>query len=62
MAHPDVETVRAGRVERRRAERLAGEARAAAWRKAEAVYPGYTRYQARVSREIPVFRLRPSDG
>jgi len=59
-AHPDVETVRAGDVETRRSERLSGADRTAAWQKAIAVYPGYVRYQARVTREIPVFRLRRS--
>ena len=58
MAHPQVETVRGGRIEARQAERLAGQERTAAWKLAVAVYPGYARYQARVCREIPVFRLR----
>ena len=56
-AHGDVETVRAGEVEYRHAERLQGPDRAAAWEKALVVYPGYARYQMRVTREIPVFRL-----
>ncbi len=61
-ARPQVETVRAGRVEGRLAEKLAGADRAAAWRLAVAVYPGYERYQARMRREIPVYRLRPVRG
>lgn len=58
-AHPSVEGVRAGRRRRYRAEELSGPARADAWAKARAVYPGYDRYAARVARTIPVFRLRP---
>jgi len=56
-AHPEVETVRRGRVEPRLAKKLIGDSRTAAWQLAVAEYPGYTRYQARVSREIPVYRL-----
>ncbi|MGE0624512.1 MAG: nitroreductase family deazaflavin-dependent oxidoreductase [Pseudomonadales bacterium] len=58
LANPHVETVRGGEVEVRRAELLSGPARTAAWQRAVAVYPGYERYQERVSREIPIFRLR----
>ena len=57
-ANPNVETLRKGRTEYRIAEKLSGESRAAAWTLAVAVYPGYARYQARVSRQIPVYRLR----
>lgn len=58
IAHPEVETLRGGRVEKRRAFRLEDQARADAWLLAVSVYPGYERYQARMEREIPVFRLR----
>ncbi len=61
-AHPAVQTVRGGQVENRTATLLSGEARAAAWRLAVAVYPGYRVYEARLSREIPVFRLNLADG
>ncbi len=57
-AHPEVETVRQGRVEKRLARKLTGAERAEAWSLAVNVYPGYASYQVRVSREIPVFRLR----
>jgi deazaflavin-dependent oxidoreductase (nitroreductase family) len=57
-ANPDVETLRKGLVEKRRAQKLAGDERAAAWKLAVQTYPGYASYQARVSREIPVYRLR----
>jgi deazaflavin-dependent oxidoreductase (nitroreductase family) len=60
-AAPDVECDREGRVEPRTALELTGEARHAAWERAVSVYPGYLRYQQRVAREIPVFRLRPAD-
>ncbi len=57
-ANPEVETLRKGRAERRTAEKLSGEARTSAWSLAVAAYPGYAEYQARVRREIPVYRLR----
>lgn len=57
-ANPAVETLRKGRIERRTAERLTGAARLVAWSLAVRTYPGYANYQARVSREIPVYRLR----
>jgi len=56
-ANPEVSILRAGRAEVRRATLLAGAERERAWRMAVAVYPGFERYQARLSREIPVFRL-----
>ncbi|WP_229851551.1 nitroreductase/quinone reductase family protein [Streptomyces roseolus] len=40
-----------------RAERLTGEDRAAAWKAALALWPPYASYQARVEREIRLFRL-----
>lgn len=58
-AGPEVICVRGGRSERRRAVELTGESRQAAWEKAVIVYPGYGRYQTRVARQIPVFRLVP---
>ena len=36
-----------------------GEARETAWTKAVAIYPGYTRYQARTPYPLPVIRLTP---
>lgn len=57
-AQPLVETVCGGLIETRRAGLLAGAERDAAWLLADAVYPGYGRYRARVEREIPLFRLR----
>jgi deazaflavin-dependent oxidoreductase (nitroreductase family) len=57
-ANPAVETLRKGRVEHRTAEKLTGDARLAAWALAVRTYPGYAAYQARVSRQIPVYRLR----
>lgn len=57
-AHPEVETVRQGRLESRRARKLMGAERKDAWSLAISAYPGYAAYQARLNREIPVFRLR----
>ena len=56
-ANPDVTTLRSGQEETRRAEVLQGADREQAWRLAVDVYPGFARYQARLEREIPVFRL-----
>lgn len=55
--NPEVSILRAGREEVRRSTLLAGADRARCWQLAVAAYPGFERYQARVSREIPVFRL-----
>ena len=57
-ANPEVVTLRAGLEERRSAEVLTGSDRDEAWRLAVATYPGFERYQVRLAREIPVFRLR----
>ena len=57
-ANPEVVTLRGGREERRYATLLTGAERLEAWRLAVAAYPGFERYQARLAREIPVFRLR----
>lgn len=60
IAHPHVQTLRGGRVEDCTALRLGGEARTVAWTRAIEAYAGYERYQSRVQREIPVFRLTRS--
>lgn len=57
-AEPRVECDRLGCTEYREAEELADEARDLAWTRAIVAYPGYARYQERISREIPVFRLK----
>ncbi len=57
-ANPEVVTLRGGREERRRATVLTGAERSEAWQLAVATYPGFRYYQARLAREIPVFRLR----
>ena len=59
-AQPSIRTHFEGRAESRTALELVGAERARAWDLAVAVYPGYVRYQARVSRQIPVFRLTRS--
>lgn len=58
-AEPVVEVLRGGSVESLRAEELAGSERCSAWQQAVATYPGYQRYQTRLRRTIPLFRLRP---
>jgi len=58
---PQVSCVLEGRVRRFRARELAGEEREQAWLSAVAVYPGYARYQSRVERLIPLFRLDPDE-
>jgi deazaflavin-dependent oxidoreductase (nitroreductase family) len=56
-AQPRVECLIRRRMQAYRAVELSGAARAEAFQKAQSVYPGYTRYQQRLTREIPVFRL-----
>ncbi|MEV5102519.1 nitroreductase family deazaflavin-dependent oxidoreductase [Streptomyces massasporeus] len=57
LAHPDVEISWKGRDVPVTARLLAGEERAAAWRALLRFWPPYAAYQARVEREIRVFRL-----
>ncbi|MFE9137003.1 nitroreductase family deazaflavin-dependent oxidoreductase [Streptomyces sp. NPDC007355] len=57
LAHPDAEVNWRGEDVPVRAELLTGEARAAAWRAALRFWPPYATYQARVEREIRLFRL-----
>ena len=57
-ANPEVTTWLGGEAQARRASLLEGSDRTRAWALAVATYPGFERYQARLSREIPVFRLR----
>lgn len=59
LARPDAEINWRGRDIPVTALPLAGEERAAAWRTALALWPPYATYQARVTREIRVFRLVP---
>ncbi|MGW4999360.1 nitroreductase/quinone reductase family protein [Streptomyces hydrogenans] len=57
LAHPDAEISWKGEAIPVRAERLTGPARAEAWTAALAFWPPYASYQARVDREIRLFRL-----
>ncbi|MFB6838273.1 nitroreductase family deazaflavin-dependent oxidoreductase [Streptomyces sp. NPDC056361] len=57
LAHPDADVNWRGEDIPVRAELLAGEERAAAWRSALEFWPPYAAYQARVEREIRLFRL-----
>lgn len=57
LAHPDAEISWKGRDVPVRARLLTGEERAAAWRAALEFWPPYAAYQARVEREIRLFRL-----
>ncbi|GHG01137.1 MULTISPECIES: nitroreductase/quinone reductase family protein [Streptomyces] len=57
LAHPDVEISWKGEAIPVRAERLTGADRAEAWTAALAFWPPYASYQARVDREIRLFRL-----
>ncbi|MEV4942093.1 nitroreductase family deazaflavin-dependent oxidoreductase [Streptomyces zaomyceticus] len=57
LAHPDAEVNWKGEDVPVRAELLAGEERAEAWRAALEFWPPYATYQARVEREIRLFRL-----
>ncbi|BCL21167.1 nitroreductase family deazaflavin-dependent oxidoreductase [Streptomyces tuirus] len=57
LAHPDADISWKGRDVPVTARLLAGEERAAAWRALLRFWPPYAAYQARVEREIRVFRL-----
>ncbi|MFJ7066393.1 nitroreductase family deazaflavin-dependent oxidoreductase [Streptomyces sp. NPDC101115] len=57
LAHPDAEISWRGESFPVRARLLAGEERAEAWRAALAFWPPYATYQARIEREIRLFRL-----
>ncbi|MGW6543900.1 nitroreductase family deazaflavin-dependent oxidoreductase [Streptomyces massasporeus] len=57
LAHPDAEISWRGRDVPVTARLLAGEERAAAWQALLRFWPPYAAYQARVEREIRVFRL-----
>ncbi|WP_406218480.1 nitroreductase family deazaflavin-dependent oxidoreductase [Streptomyces decoyicus] len=57
LKHPDAEVSWRGRDIPVRARLLTGEERAQAWRAALAFWPPYAAYQARVAREIRLFRL-----
>ncbi|POX46969.1 nitroreductase family deazaflavin-dependent oxidoreductase [Streptomyces sp. Ru71] len=59
LAHPDARISFRGEEIEVTARLLRGEERAAAWRAALALWPPYAAYQARVEREIRVFRLVP---
>ena len=57
LAHPDAEVSWRGETIPVRAELLKGEERAAAWKAVLGFWPPYATYQARVEREIRLFRL-----
>ncbi|MFF8402633.1 nitroreductase family deazaflavin-dependent oxidoreductase [Streptomyces sp. NPDC014846] len=57
LAHPDASINVEGRDVPVTARLLTGEERAAAWRTLLAFWPPYATYQARVAREIRLFRL-----
>ncbi|WP_030940923.1 nitroreductase family deazaflavin-dependent oxidoreductase [Streptomyces sp. NRRL S-646] len=57
LAHPDAEISWKGRDIPVTARLLEGEERAAAWKALLAFWPPYATYQARVEREIRVFRV-----
>ncbi|MER5373793.1 nitroreductase/quinone reductase family protein [Streptomyces sp. NPDC002553] len=62
LAHPDAEISFKGADLPVTARLLTGEERAAAWRAALAVWPPYATYQARVEREIRLFRITLRDA
>ncbi|MFF9865240.1 nitroreductase family deazaflavin-dependent oxidoreductase [Streptomyces sp. NPDC013953] len=61
LAHPDAEVSWHGTTVPVRARLLTGEERAAAWSAAVRFWPPYAIYQARVEREIRLFRLTRRD-
>ncbi|RZU15098.1 nitroreductase/quinone reductase family protein [Streptomyces sp. BK239] len=62
LSHPDAEISFKGADLPVTARLLAGEERAAAWRAALAFWPPYATYQARVEREIRLFRITLRDA
>jgi deazaflavin-dependent oxidoreductase (nitroreductase family) len=58
-AHPDASVHAAGTTTRVRAETVSGPERERLWRGAVAAHAGYSAYQTRTEREIPVVRLTP---
>jgi deazaflavin-dependent oxidoreductase (nitroreductase family) len=59
QAHSDASVHVGGTTTPVRAETVSGPDRARLWGNAVAAYAGYTSYQARAPREIPVVRLTP---
>jgi deazaflavin-dependent oxidoreductase (nitroreductase family) len=57
LAHPDAEVSWRGTTVPVRARLLTGEERAAAWSAAVRFWPPYAAYQARIEREIRLFRV-----
>lgn len=57
LAHPDAEVSWKGKDIPVRAQLLAGEEREAAWKALLEFWPPYATYQARVEREIRIFRI-----
>ncbi|MFD9790476.1 nitroreductase family deazaflavin-dependent oxidoreductase [Streptomyces sp. NPDC059070] len=62
LAHPEARISLRGRDVPVRARLLTGEERAAAWRAALEFWPPYAAYQARIEREIRLFRLERREG
>ncbi|MFJ9740589.1 nitroreductase/quinone reductase family protein [Streptomyces sp. NPDC101166] len=62
LAHPDAEISFKGADLPVTARLLTGRERAAAWQAALAFWPPYATYQARVEREIRLFRITLRDG
>ncbi|WP_246430381.1 nitroreductase family deazaflavin-dependent oxidoreductase [Streptomyces rectiverticillatus] len=62
LAHAEAEISWRGRDVPVRARLLRGAEREAAWEAVVAFWPPYARYQARVEREIRLFRLEPRPG
>ena len=57
LRHPDAEVSRRGTTVPVRATLFTGEARAEAWQAVVRFWPPYAAYQARVDREIRIFRI-----
>lgn len=58
-AHPNVSCIISGKKEEFRAQELVGEERRDAWKLAVEIYPGYSSYERRLRRLIPIFKLFP---
>jgi len=62
LAHPDVVLQDGQKVTEMVARQVTGEEKARWWERAVAAYPPYAEYQAKTSRQIPVFVLEPANG
>ena len=62
LAHPDVVLQDGTKVTEMVAREITGDEKAEWWKRAVAAFPPYAEYQAKTTRQIPVFLLEPASG